>query len=111
MLNPLTYPKFKLRAVWLPVHSFSVRKLLFCLILHMQDKCAATEVGQFLVRLLQGTDSWMLFLLICSVMGLKRPSSINIQVEEFVYVSQTNLNPEVHHREHLPGNDILSVKK
>lgn len=65
-------------------------------------KRTAIEVGQFLVRLLQETDSWMLFLLISSVMGLKRPSSINIQVEEFICVSQTNLDLEVHHREHLP---------
>lgn len=68
----------------------------------MQDQCTATEVGQFLVRLLQDTDSWMLFLLIFSVMDLKRPSSINIQVEEFISVSQTNLDLEMHHREHVP---------
>lgn len=58
MLNPLTYLKFKLRAVWLPVkhvHSLPVRKVLFCLVLHVRDQCTATEVGQFLVRLLQET--------------------------------------------------------
>lgn len=113
-MNPLTYPNFKLGAVWLPVrrvNSLPVRKVLFCLILHMQDQCTATEVGQFLVKLLQETDSWMLFLLIFSVMDLKRLYSINIKVEEFICVSQTNLDLEMHYREHLPvkGLVIFSV--
>lgn len=53
------------------VHSLPVRKVLFYLILHMQDQCTAADVGQFLVRLLQETGSWMLFLLIFSVMDQK----------------------------------------
>lgn len=68
----------------------------------MQDQCTAIEVGQFLVRLLQEADNWILFLLIFSVMDLKRPSFLNIQVEEFISISQTNLNLEMHHRERLP---------
>lgn len=73
----------------------------------MQDQCTATEVSQFLLRLLQETDSWMLFLLIFSVMDLKKLSSINIQVEEFIYVSHTNLDLEMHRREHMPVKGLV----
>lgn len=49
----------------------------------------------------------MLFLLIFSVMDLKKLSSINIQVEEFIYVSHTNLDLEMHRREHLPVKGLV----
>ena len=64
--------------------ALSNRKVLFLLILHMQDQCTDTEVIQFFSETAaRDFDIWMLFLLVFSGMDLKRPSSTHIQIEEF----------------------------
>lgn len=78
------------------MHYFSNRKVLF-LILHMQDQRTDTEVVQFFSEVAaRDFDIWMLFLLVFSVMDLKKPSSTHIKIEEFIQIPQTNLDLEMH---------------
>lgn len=80
------------------MHCLSERKVLFVLILHVQDQCIDSEVLQLLSEVAaRDFDTWMSFLLVFFVK--KDPSSTHIQIKEFTLVPQANLDLEMHRKE------------